>query len=629
MPFRFASLPLPLVAIAALLPPLGASETHEALPAVGLRTDCRSHSNGRTSGAIPTNMVLVPGGSFTMGVPEKLLVKWLESDADTRNAAADHLVACYPDHNQVCEDLLVDKFETSNLQFKTWLDAHGMHPDETTIKLNWSSFKNGKLVEGLPAGQEQNPVRAISADEARGALRWIGKRLPTEVEWAYVATRSLKPDQAYPWGGTFGSWDPTKCANSSNSSRGAAGQQTFPPGSWKEDVTVDGVFDLCGNVCEWTSSPFLQFPGFQPLTIKDNKQKRVLRGRFSDQEVAVRGGSYYGNHITNNTFWRKGELPASRFEAVGFRGVMSAQPGLDALNDAQKALTMLAADFKGRLELTKDGIAGQQLQYVDPETNVVRGAKHIAFTRVNSVLAPIMKVERDSVETPVLLGILTVTAPIVEPNLPAGNYGFYFKGKGASEAQKKAELDAKKGEEEAKKGEKNGKGGDAKKDEKKRDKKNDGKNDKKGDKKDGKDPTDDAKPAEGEAKEEAAPAEEEDPAKKALEAIGAIKAAPVALVDLPKDRAIILIKNEADAIVGFLDAKFVPDQAHHPVRLTYKPGGGSAGKSTAAAGGSPMLVADHDTAKLTFTVKMGTGLKFPQFELAMKFAAGSFEPVDG
>ncbi|MBL8840547.1 MAG: SUMF1/EgtB/PvdO family nonheme iron enzyme [Planctomycetes bacterium] len=627
MQLRLASLPVPMVVIACVLPPLGGSET---APAVGLRTDCRSHSNGQTSGAIPTNMVLVPGGSFTMGVPEKLLVKWLESDNDTRSQAAEHLAACYPDHNEVCEDLLVDKYETSNLQFKTWLDAHGMQPDEYTIKYNWSAFKNGKLIEGLPAGQEQNPMRAVSADEARGALRWIGKRLPTEIEWAYVATRGLKPDQAYPWGGTYGTWDPTKCANSSNSSRGAAGPQTFPPGSWKEDVTVDGVFDVCGNVCEWTSSPFLQFPGFQPLEIKDGKQKRKLRGRFSAEEVAVRGGSFFGNQITNNVFWRKGEMPASRFEGVGFRGVMSALPGLDALSEAQKALTMLASDFKGRLELTKDGIAGQVLQYVDPDTNVVRGGKHLAFTRVTSVLAPMMKVERDSVEKPVLLGILTVSSPIAEPNLPAGNYGIYFKGKGASDAQKQAEEEAKKAGKNGKKADGDKKDGDKKdadkKDEKKDDKKNDKRAPKSGEKKDA--PAEGDKPAEGEKKEGEAPAEEEDPGKKALEAIGAVKAAPVSLVELPKDRAIFLIKNEADAIVGWLDAKFVPDQAHHPVRLSYKPGARGSGKSTAAAGGSPMVVAEHDAAKLVFTVKMGTGTKFPQFEVAMKFAAGSFEPVE-
>ncbi len=658
MLLRFARKPASLAVIAALLPPIGLPPTGEPAPkaAPGLRTDCRSHTNGATTGAVPTNMVLVPGGSFTMGMSEKLLSKWLEGDSDTRSQAAEHLVAVYPDHNEVCEDLLVDKFESSNLQYKTWLDAHGKQPDELTIKYNWSSFKNGKQVEGLPPGQEQHPIRCISAEEARESLRWIGKRLPTELEWAYVVTRGLKPDQAYPWGGAIGTWDPTKCANSSNSARGAQGPQSFPPGSWKEDVTVDGILDMCGNVCEWTSSPFVQYPGFQPLEIKDVKdgknKKLKLSGRFSADEFVVRGGSFFGNHITNNVFWRKGENPMQRLEGVGYRGVMSALPGIDALADAQKSLTLLATDFKGRLELTKDGVAGQVLQYVDPETNVLRGGKHLAFTRVTSILAPLMKVERDSVDKPVLLGILTVSSPIAHPNLPAGNYGLYFKGKGTSDEQKKALEDAKKHEKAGGKEKKAGdpkddpksdpKDGDKKGDKKKDDKKS-GKADKadkadkdakdggkKGDdKKDEPKPADAADPKKDEKSADELAAEAADAAtKKALEDIGAVKATEVSLVDVPTDRAVILFKNEADRIVGFIDAKFLADQAPHAVRLTYKPSAAGSAKSTAAAGGSPMVVAAHDLARLVFTVKMGTGTRFPEFDLPLEFAAGSFEPIE-
>lgn len=639
-----------------LPPPIAPDALRREVTApVGLQSVARSQSGGQTLGEVPPNMVSIPGGAFTMGISEKALTKWLEADPDTRNVAAHLLVACYPEHQETVGDLLVDKFETSNLQYKTWLDAHNKSPDPYTVKYNWTYFKNGTAIEGIPPGQEQHPVRAISCDEARACTHWLGKRLPTEPEWSYVATRGLKPDQAYPWGAAIGSWDPKKCANSSNSSRGPAGPQSFAPGTWKDDCTIDGIFDTCGNVGEWTISPFLAFPGFQPLEIGDKKNKKVLRGTFSAEFVAIRGGSYFGNHISNNNFWREGQHPGSRFEGVGFRGVMSAVPGLDALNEAQKMLTMFASDFKGRLDLSPQAVAGQVVQYHDPESGVGRGSKYLALTKVTSILAPLLKVEKDSIEKPVLLGILTVSTPIAKPSLPAGSYGIYFKGKGESAAQKLAKEEAKEAAKKAKPDDKphppkNGKGragkgaddagekggetgnDDPPKDDKKKPdpKTRPGKagGDKDGAKDDPPAPEGGEK-KDGEKSAEELEAEAADAAtKKAMEDAG-LTSKEVSLVDIPTDRSVLLIKNEANVVVAVIDAKYVDGVAPHPTRFTYAaaPGGGAAAKTSSAKGDSGMIVAPHDSARFVFSVKMGTGTKFPEFDLELQFEAGSFEPV--
>ncbi len=664
-----------LLSLACSLPPTNGDASpagaEAAAGARGLQSVARSQSGGQTIGEVPPNMVQVPGGTFTMGISEKSLVKWLEADTDTRNTAANLLVACFPEHTETAGDLLVDKHEVSNLQYKTWLDAHNKAPDPYTIKYNWTHFKNGKALEGIPPEQEHHPIRAISCEEARACSHWLGKRVPTETEWAYIASRGLKPDQVYPWGAGIGEWDPKKCANSSNSSRGPEGPQSFAPGSWKDDCTVDGVFDVCGNVGEWTVSPFLAFPGFTPIELGDRKNKKVLRGHFSAEYVTVRGGSYFGNHITNNNFWREGQHPGSRFEGVGFRGVMSALPGLDQLNDAQRMLTMFAGDFRGRLDLSPQGIAGQVVQYHDPETGVGRGSKHLAFTKVTSILAPLIKVEKESIEKPILLGILTTSMPIAKPALPAGSYGIYFKGKGESAAQKLAKEEAKQVGGKAAEGDgakRGGKGdgnkgdgnkGDTNKGDADKNKDGDKKND--ADKKDKKDKKDDPKAkggkggsaksgggkdgegaaAEGEGQDAGKPegeksaeeleAEKADAeTKKVMEAMG-LAAKEVSLVDIPTDRAVLLIRNEAGVTVAVIDAKYVDGQPLHPTRFSYTPGtagaSGSAAKASAAKGGSGMMVVPQDSARFQFSAKMGTGTKFPEFDFELQFEAGSFEPV--
>ncbi len=621
------------LAASALLP-IGGNDPIPAAPATrearaGLRTDVRSQTDGVTIGGVPTNMVLVPGGSGTMGVEEKTLLKLFENSDDRQHA--ERLVALYPEHVERVDDLLIDKYEVSNQQFKRWLDAHSLSPDETTIKFNWTYYQNGKPIEGLPPGQEQNPIRAISYDEAATCARWLGKRLPTELEWEYVGRRLLKKEQIYPWGSGFAAWDPTKCVNSAVATRGSQGFQTFKPGTFKDDCTIDGVFDLCGNVAEWTSSPFMSYPGFQPLDVKDGKQKKTLRGKFDGDENVVRGGCYFGNHLTCNLVWRIGSPRNAREEGTGFRCAMSALPGRDELRNSETALALLSADVKGKLEYSKEAIAGQVAQYVDAELNLVSGCRYFAFTKVASILSPILKVEHDSVEKPTLIAVLTTSAPIANPKLPAGSYAVYFKGKGLTEAQKKEAEAAEKKEkgDKADGDDKDPKG--EKKDNKKDNGKGAGKGPKKGEPKEGGKPADGAKPADaakpGDEAKKDEPSPEDEASKKALQEIGAEAAKPVSLVEIPADVNVLLFKDEADQIVACVPARYV-EASLHATRFTYATGTSDTVRQTSApAGGSPMLTPPRDTATLVFTVKMGTSNRHPEFELKLEFEAGSFEPV--
>jgi formylglycine-generating enzyme required for sulfatase activity len=105
------------------------------------------------------------------------------------------------------------------------------------------------------AGQ---PVVGISWYETEAYCRWLTVfwrknnkiteaevvRLPTRAEWEAAARN--KHGQEYPWGAT--DFDPT-CANTEESNLG----QTTPVDMYLAGRTPDGVWDMAGNVFEWTA----------------------------------------------------------------------------------------------------------------------------------------------------------------------------------------------------------------------------------------------------------------------------------------------------------------------------------------------------------------------------------------
>ena len=122
--------------------------------------------------------------------------------------------------------------------------------------------------DGLPP---EWPTTLVSWDDAVAYCQWLGPefRLPTEAEWEYAARAGSQTP--YPWGDTIAPPQANYLYNEQGTKIGPGRRtpsRSYPPNSF-------GLFDLLGNVCEWTQD--LWRPDYQSQP-RPNESRRVLRG---------------------------------------------------------------------------------------------------------------------------------------------------------------------------------------------------------------------------------------------------------------------------------------------------------------------------------------------------------------
>jgi len=155
-------------------------------------------------------------------------------------------------------------------------------------------------------GRDNRPVMNVKWYEATEFAEWLSRksghhyRLPTEAEWEYAARAGTKT--AYSWGDNP-SYFPDYAWNTTN-----ANGRTHPVGLKKPNPW--GLYDMHGNVWEWTASTYVEEYDGSELKGSDFKS-RALR--------SVRGGAWY--------FYPKGMRSADRriyspwlhWSYIGFR----------------------------------------------------------------------------------------------------------------------------------------------------------------------------------------------------------------------------------------------------------------------------------------------------------------------
>lgn len=110
----------------------------------------------------------------------------------------------------------IDKYEVTNAQYARFRPEHQ-----------------------YPETQADFPVTNITWEEAKAYAEWAGKDLPTEAEWEFAA--GAADGRRFPWGAEK-RVPPIKKAD-----------ELDRVGSYRDNASPAGCFDMEGNVWEWTN----------------------------------------------------------------------------------------------------------------------------------------------------------------------------------------------------------------------------------------------------------------------------------------------------------------------------------------------------------------------------------------
>lgn len=221
-------------------------------------------------------MVLIPAGMFLMGSDS--------TSSDEGPLQSLYLPAFY-----------IDRYEVTNSEYKKFIDATG--------RAKPSHWRNGIY----PSGEDRYPVVGISWYDARAYAQWAGKRLPTEAEWEKAARGD--DGRTYPWGDDFvADWVNAK-------GDGDVYPQTAPVGAFPKGVSPYGLFDMSGNVWEWTENWFDRYPG-----------NMMENASYGEQYRVIRGGSWINFDGNVRTFNRGKYYPSDTSLLLGFRCALDANP---------------------------------------------------------------------------------------------------------------------------------------------------------------------------------------------------------------------------------------------------------------------------------------------------------------
>ncbi|TVP63140.1 MAG: formylglycine-generating enzyme family protein [Leptolyngbya sp. LCM1.Bin17] len=243
--------------------------------------------------ALGLDMVLVPGGTFTMGSPADEPDRW------------DHEG---PQHEVTVPAFFMGRYPVTQAQ---WRFVAGLPQVKQSLKPDPSSFKgNNHPVETVTWYDAVEFCARLSAHTQRDY------GLPSEAQWEY-ACRAGTTTPFY-----FGPILTPEVANFD----GNCTYNDSPKGEYRKQTTpVDhfglanafGLCDMHGNVEEWCQDhPHNNYQG-----APTDGTTWIDEGALEDEEHILRGGSWYGEPVVCRSAHRSYDDPRESASFVGFRVV--------------------------------------------------------------------------------------------------------------------------------------------------------------------------------------------------------------------------------------------------------------------------------------------------------------------
>jgi formylglycine-generating enzyme len=180
-------------------------------------------------------------------------------------------------------------------------------------------------------GRDQHPVVQIAYEDAEAYAAWAGKELPSEAEWEYAARGGLDGavfawgDEQFPdgkamansWQGEF-PWQNLKLDGY---------EGTSPVGSFQPNGY--GLFDVTGNVWEWTSDWFTPHPDEVESACCVPRNPRAISAEVQPGEAIPRRVIKGGSHLCAPNYClryrpaaRQGQAIDSSTTHLGFRCIV-------------------------------------------------------------------------------------------------------------------------------------------------------------------------------------------------------------------------------------------------------------------------------------------------------------------
>ncbi|MBN1449593.1 MAG: SUMF1/EgtB/PvdO family nonheme iron enzyme [Anaerolineales bacterium] len=228
-------------------------------------------------------MRLVPAGEFSMGSDDSV-------DVFSR-----------PAHTVFLEAFYIDQFEVTNEMYARCNSPECRRPKQPGSITRSTYYNNQHFAD--------YPVLYVDWWMARAYCDWRGARLPTEAEWEKAARGT--DGRVYPW--------ESQERSCFYSNLAGCEEDTTPVDQYEQGQSIYGVYDLSGNVWEWTSSLFQPYP-YDP---EDGRERLTAQGKR-----VLRGGSFHVFGVKSGTARSdtRFEMDPSYYGAyVGLRCVMNAE----------------------------------------------------------------------------------------------------------------------------------------------------------------------------------------------------------------------------------------------------------------------------------------------------------------